>query len=71
MTYLMKLNNKKVRPCDLNYVSHIIYICIGTYIIAVTDSVTFQLFLRYEFYYLFAFYLLTSSLNGTESFIRR
>jgi hypothetical protein len=59
MTYLMKLNNKKIRPCDLNYVSHRIYICIGMYIIAVTDSVTFHLYLLYDFYYSLMSYLLT------------
>ena len=55
----MKLKNKNFRRCDLNYVSCKKYIFIGMYIIALSDNVTFQLYLRYDNYYLPASYLLT------------
>ena len=57
--YLMKLKNKNIRRCDLNCVSCRKYIFIGMYIIALSDNVKFQLYLRYDYYYLPASYLLT------------
>ena len=33
--------------------------CVGMYMNAVADNLTFQLYLRYEFHYLFTSYLLT------------
>jgi len=40
-----------------------LYMCIGMCINAVVYNLTFQLYLRYEFYYLFTSYLLTYSLT--------